>query len=991
MQSVSSGYTTKSQSTIRKVVPKVEVDWDNDTRFSDETNYLKYFEVERVIDEPQSAVFSAQGNISLVDTHNRYTPIGSLPVLAYDGVDNSHLKFNTQRKLLITSIGNFVLFFTHDGKIYYIVSQNKGINWSSAVEVATGLYPSVDIDSSDNIYLSYETSGELVKFRKLTYTSNTWTIGTEYQVNDTDDGDYGTICKIQSDGRIWVVYSDYDATDCMRAKYSDNDGVTWSSEYSIGTSDFNPKQKYTAIMRNDVLFVFWYSNSNIYWSSYDSGGDAFVAEASIRAINPTSSLVVTKTSNDNLYLSYIYNSTCSIHEFNGSTWAGNSDLFKVSYSNDNFNISTDGTDLFFIYGDDTDNVTYNLFYDISESLISERFILYGDDAYNIATCEVGTSTIIPIVLSVEDATTYYLYFTGLSTDAKYNLRANIPVKLSVGFGSETPLQLIAGKSEIPNNQQLMREHNIHFFDEIKSLNDFNLPYKTAFTTKRTDDYITEILREYWGSLNYKVLHNCNTYNGNGTWINDTNASNIATTTAEWMLGGGAVSFDGADASNPYQIAIKNTSLTAVDINKYLNIGKIRAWIYLPNATNLTSITLRWGSGASDYWSLAITTDYFGNAFSAGWNLIEFNWANATETGTCDCSAIDYLYLLLTGDDELSMTGIVIDDFTIYMPSIPAYYHDKGLQNITIASFDNNKALYEIKTACESEGGRFYVHEQGYYVFENRQHYNTAVHQTSEMEFNFNSLIDLGIGSKTKNIINKIILTFNKRVEQDTKDIWNWGEVPKLLTAGQTIEVWANYNDPVVTYTAPTATTDYTANTQADGAGTDKTAQISISETNYSTSTKLSITNNDAGSVYLTLMKLRGKPYEEQGNEKIIIEDISSQKKYGIETLEISNKYLNDSDNANAIGNYILDIYKEPLNIINLRNRSIPQLQIGDIITIRNNETNMYYVQRIISIFQTIVDGGLNTEIVSRKIVDSEFGVYFTINVSSIGGTDPLSP
>jgi hypothetical protein len=100
-----------------------------------------------------------------------------------------------------------------------------------------------------------------------------------------------------------------------------------------------------------------------------------------------------------------------------------------------------------------------------------------------------------------------------------------------------------------------------------------------------------------------------------------------------------------------------------------------------------------------------------------------------------------------------------------------------------------------------------------------------------------------------------------RVLVSATEIWRYREIPSIA-AGGSLEIWADftYNSksvPAKTVTTPVATTDYTAHSQSDGLGTNLTANISITITDFSQSAKLVITNNGGTTAYLTLMKLRG--------------------------------------------------------------------------------------------------------------------------------------
>ena len=126
--------------------------------------------------------------------------------------------------------------------------------------------------------------------------------------------------------------------------------------------------------------------------------------------------------------------------------------------------------------------------------------------------------------------------------------------------------------------------------------------------------------------------------------------------------------------------------------------------------------------------------------------------------------------------------------------------------------------------------------------------------------------------------NIIKINCKPRVIKSSQDIWRFYDTP-AIGAGETIYIWAEYTHenqsvPASDVIEPVATTDYTANAAANGTGADKTANISVSLPSaniFAETAKIAITNNDAGTVYLTMLKLRGKPIAAPNVSPIIFE------------------------------------------------------------------------------------------------------------------------
>lgn len=436
--------------------------------------------------------------------------------------------------------------------------------------------------------------------------------------------------------------------------------------------------------------------------------------------------------------------------------------------------------------------------------------------------------------------------------------------------------------------------------------------------------------------------------------------------------------------------------TAIDLSRFYGVGKFRLWVYLSTVEYISNIQLNFGTDTSNYLSIEVESDFAGNDFRIGWNLVEFDWQDAIATGNIDITDVGVFDIIInyTGDQD-DAEDFRIDELVCYKPNIPVYYHDKGLNILGLAWFEGNKAAYEIKTACDAEGARFYQSEQGYLVFENRQHYIVnEEHKSIVHRIDFNNATEFNYVNDFNNIINYVEMAVEPRKLQSLKVIWNYGEVPLAFTAGETKTIWASLEDPCSSITDPASTTDYTANVQEDGGGADKTAQISIDITKFAKAAKMDITNNDAGTVYLTFLQLRGTPYEKQGKVLVISENKVSQRRYGLKknSSDVSeNKYFQNSEDVQTLADMIIEIYAQPSGIISFDSRCLPQLQIGDLVSVLNNQTNTSFIQRIIGIKISYNENGLNFSVITRRVLQTELLDYFTINVSSIAGDDIIAP
>lgn len=140
------------------------------------------------------------------------------------------------------------------------------------------------------------------------------------------------------------------------------------------------------------------------------------------------------------------------------------------------------------------------------------------------------------------------------------------------------------------------------------------------------------------------------------WSATSGASSLTLDSTNYVAGGGALVFnlDAGQASG----YIENSSLTSLDLSSHLNVSTLFTWVYMPTGADITSVSLRWGSDSSNYYSYTATANQQGNAFENGWNLVAFPWVSATTVGTPDDTAITYVRVNLAYDGTLQ-TGVKV--------------------------------------------------------------------------------------------------------------------------------------------------------------------------------------------------------------------------------------------------------------------------------------------------------------------------------------------
>jgi hypothetical protein len=156
-----------------------------------------------------------------------------------------------------------------------------------------------------------------------------------------------------------------------------------------------------------------------------------------------------------------------------------------------------------------------------------------------------------------------------------------------------------------------------------------------------------------------------TTSGGGTWIPYDDGQNIRPDTQNYVEGNASLLWD-IGAGGTGHGGIQNVGLNAFDLTPYILAGSLFAWVYIQQTTNLTSFTVNIGSGTSNYYTFTVTQTNEGNAFSIGWNLLRFDFVNATTVGSPTITATTYLAIYensspaITASPMWRFDGIIVE-------------------------------------------------------------------------------------------------------------------------------------------------------------------------------------------------------------------------------------------------------------------------------------------------------------------------------------------
>lgn len=143
--------------------------------------------------------------------------------------------------------------------------------------------------------------------------------------------------------------------------------------------------------------------------------------------------------------------------------------------------------------------------------------------------------------------------------------------------------------------------------------------------------------------NSMVLHALTSLTDNGTVVGGTAISNLEIDEYEGYEQNSSLKFDYSGTSGTITI----TGQEAADLTLYKDRSSIYLTYYPTNVTDFTSISIKLGSSAGDYYSISSTTDYLGESLVANaWNKIKFAWSSASTVGTPDITAINYIQITI---------------------------------------------------------------------------------------------------------------------------------------------------------------------------------------------------------------------------------------------------------------------------------------------------------------------------------------------------------
>lgn len=364
--------------------------------------------------------------------------------------------------------------------------------------------------------------------------------------------------------------------------------------------------------------------------------------------------------------------------------------------------------------------------------------------------------------------------------------------------------------------------------------------------------------------------------------------------------------------------------------------------------------------------------------------------------TAKFHCIDFLYSLFNRPLDQSLmfqnytTDLILDELLQLAGLTTNQYNlDPGFNVVRFSYFEKGTKLRDaISELMEAEQGRLYMDETGVIQFKNRQNFSN----TPTKNFDYSNIVDVQI-SKQEDIVNVVEIKSDVRTVQDSQKFWELGEAI-LIPRNSSLDIWADFQDPVTSVLTPTYEllnpTDsfFYINTQTDEEGfTSNTAVTLSSFTAFGKSYKMTFTNSSSIDYFITRLNLWATPA--RITEKIYLREVDSASiaKYDERVLTIDNNFIQREDEAYSKAHIILGDYGEYGNIKTLDVKGTMAQQLNDAIEIDLPEiaAENYIITKISS---KIMNGRFS-QLLTAKQRDPQY--YFTIGISTIGGTDIIAP
>lgn len=223
--------------------------------------------------------------------------------------------------------------------------------------------------------------------------------------------------------------------------------------------------------------------------------------------------------------------------------------------------------------------------------------------------------------------------------------------------------------------------------------------------------------------------------------------------------------------------------------------------------------------------------------------------------------------------------------------------------------EQTKFRDELYRLCMSGLDRSWLRGDGTLVYESRTRRAVASSDSDTFDDNNGFSAQRNRGS----VINRVQSTVHPRLPSTLTVVMFSLKAVTPITPGNPLVILGPWTDPsnpdrrvgAVTLSSVTAVTDYTANSLADGTGSDLTADLSVSVGLSGNATEFTVALNGRVPGFLTKLQQRGKPLYDYGPSVLQWEDTTSIDQFGLANQPIDMPYQDDVNFGLEVAQYVV--------------------------------------------------------------------------------------
>ena len=355
---------------------------------------------------------------------------------------------------------------------------------------------------------------------------------------------------------------------------------------------------------------------------------------------------------------------------------------------------------------------------------------------------------------------------------------------------------------------------------------------------------------------------------------------------------------------------------------------------------------------------------------------------------------------------------ILTDIVAQMPRQPtSTSFDVGTEAYSYAldtsQVAGQPALSEFAKLAASEFGFIYQKGDGTLRFEGR--HSRLLDTSSDWTITESNLQSLELPSTRSEVINTVRVTVHPKIVDSDPTTLIYDQANVIAIASGTTQLLIGpFRDPVTgdpigatDVQTQIAGTDYIANTNDGGTGTDITADLDVVVTIGQSGARFEITNNNAATAYLTRNVLYGKGIYDRGTMQFQARDSLSVAAIGEQVVNFDMPYQDDDDVGQGAATYILSKYSSAIaqarriTVVATSSTLLAQIlarEISDRLTISETLTGLnssYFINGIE--LRLLKSGHIQGTYTLAPAADPFSGLYWQMDVSQLDLTTLVSP